>query len=993
MQAFRVEIELGRAGDDHAAVAAIGGRKLFKREGEPGLRVSELGVAAHHDAAAGTFKHAFLHLHPVVREQQPERAVGDRHALFGHGETHGVGGDPAVDARRRQAAAAGQLRIDAGIGTDADRNERPQQAQVGYVEPGIPHQRRAARQGERGAFAHQRAAAVEPQLAGFARVGDEADAGLAGSRVEIERQGGQAQRQRRFGQPHVARLAAQPQLAVESVGRAQIPVPIHPKIGRDGWRGLQQRQERCQRQIGEGATAGEACSLALELFDVQPATRHGQRQAVHLLLSARQQQRGGGHQFHWPVALHLGLIQLPAPHQIRIQPARQIRRRPPRRQAGVERQRVRIAATPQGHTHGIQALPGQPQPARIELAVERAVGRRLQIHSQCQGVGGDIARQAQAAGGDLRFDLQLGGDAAGAAATGQPPAQSQVQARQRRRVDVPDEPVARPAVRALQLRPVTGQIQIDVGIGEMAVFVAQPPMPAHRAACEFARRQDELRLQAQRRRQCTAHLATRIESRLGKFAEARRIDLTGLERGGEGARGVELQRALGIQPSRLSGEIRRLQTQGRIGMRQREPALPPSFADVGGERLARRVAVQLQRRLQARGIQLTMQSGQVEMRAAQVHAQAPVAPRARSAELPGRPQIDRQPTEIGTYAVAHHRAAQADERQAVLVEPPGLPVAETEVAQQAFARLAFEHAGKRQIGARRARHELARVDALPGHQQFGQTHACERRGFAAGQETHGFGLGIEPEHDRLQPSPHSERAVDRPGVLAHGIEAALQPEWRILAEVELATHLRPGRGSRHVAKPVAVAIVVDASVQVLEIERPTGIDHLEMRHVQHRYPNVHRQAQAGGQRRRRRVLFQDIDAHGLRRQQADLEPSAQQRARLPFQPRALHRDAPGVGGEDEPPDTDRDADMPSHAFEHQPPAAQACCRVAQPAKPGGRRRQPDHRRDQQRQHGQQRGRSPGDAPQNDTPSEKCRRNWRVASPYATSRFTGPTGER
>jgi len=51
----------------------------------------------------------------------------------------------------------------------------------------------------------------------------------------------------------VARLAHEAHLAVERVADAQIPVAVDPEIGGERRRGFQQRQERCQRQVGERA--------------------------------------------------------------------------------------------------------------------------------------------------------------------------------------------------------------------------------------------------------------------------------------------------------------------------------------------------------------------------------------------------------------------------------------------------------------------------------------------------------------------------------------------------------------------------------------------------------------------------------------------------------------------------------------------------------------------------------------------------------------------
>ena len=974
LQAFLVEVEPGRAGYCHVAVAAVGRHKFLEREREPGLRVFQLGVAAHHDAAAGAFQHALLYQDPVVRQLELERAVGDRHALLRHGETDGVGGNPAVDARCRQAAAAAQLRIDARIGADANRNERLQQSQVRHVELGIPRQRRAARQGECGLRADQHAPAIQTQLSCLVRVGGEPKMGLAAGRIDIEREGGQPHGQRRIGQPHIAGLATQLQPAIERLARAQVPVAVHAQVGGERRRRLQQREHGGQRQIGKRAAAGQMRALAIEAFDRQPAACHGQRQIVHLLSFARQQQVGGGHQFHWPVAQHLGLIQLPAPYPIRIQSPRQARRRAPRGRAGIERQRVRLAAPLQRRPNGVQVLPGQLHSARVELPVEHAAGGSLHVHAQIHGLGGDVAGQVQAAGGELRVDLQAGRIAAGAAATGQPPGQTQVQARQRRRIDVPDEPVARPAVRAFQLCPVAGQIQIDVGVDEMPVFITQPPLSAHRTAFKVARRQVELCLHARHGQQGAAGLAARVEPSARKLAETGRIDLRGIERSAEGTRGVEMERALCRQAPRLSGKTHRLQTQYRASVRQRKAALPPAFADIGRKRLARRITLQLQGRPQARGNQLAMQPGEIEAWTVQIHAQAAVAPLSAPVQLSGRTQIDRQCTEIGPHAVAHHRAGQIGERQAVLVEPPGQPVAEAEAAQQALARLAFEHAGKRQVGARRARGEQMRVDTLPGHQQPGQAHAREGRGFAAGHHGHASGLGIEAEDDGCQPPLHVERGAGRDGVAARGVEPPLQLERRVLVEFEPAADVRPGRGGRHAGEPIAVAVVVDASVQVLEVECAPAIDDSEMRHIPGGHVHVDRQAQAGGQRWRRRVRLQGLDPYGLRRQQADVEPPPQQRARLPFQPDLFECDALRIRRENEFRDVDGNADMSVHALDGQSPAAQENHRLAQPAESRVRRRHSDHHGDQQNQRCQQGGQSSQHALQNDTPSEKCRRN-------------------
>ena len=428
------------------------------------------------------------------------------------------------------------------------------------------------------------------------------------------------------------------------------------------------------------------------------------------------------------------------------------------------------------------------------------------------------------------------------------------------------------------------------------------------------------------------------------------------------------------QAPRLSSQTRRLQMQHRVGVRQRKATLSPAFADVGRERLARRVAVQLQAGLESRGIQLAMQPGEVEARAVQVHVQAAIAPLPASVQLSGCAQIDRQRAEIGLYAVAHHRAGEIGERQAILIEPPGQPVAEAEAAQQAFARLAFEYAGKRQVGGRCVGGEQTRIEALPGHQQPGQTHARKRRGFAAGHHGHAAGLRIEPETDGRQPPLYVERGADRNGIAARGLDASRQIERRVLAEFEPTRHGCPGSRDRHAGEPVAVAVAVEASMQMTEIERTPAIDDSEMRHIPGGHVHVEWQAQAGGQRRGRRVRLQDLDPYGLRRQQADVEPPFQQRARLPFQPDLFERDALRVRRENKFRDSDGNADMSVHPFDGQPSSAQGNGRLAQPAEPRVRRRHADRHDDQHDQRDGQRGQSPQHALQNDTPSEKCRRN-------------------
>src|SRR3569623_103030 len=128
---------------------------------------------------------------------------------------------------------------------------------------------------------------------------------------------------------------------------------------------------------------------------------------------------------------------------------------------------------------------------------------------------------------------------------------------------------------------------------------------------------------------------------------------------------MEMERALCPQAPRLSGKTRRLQTQYRASVRQRKPALPPAIANLGRERQARRITLQLQGRPQARGNQLAMQPGEIEAWTVLIHAQAAVAPLPAPVQLSGRAQLARQCTEIGPPTVAHHRAGLLGERLTV----------------------------------------------------------------------------------------------------------------------------------------------------------------------------------------------------------------------------------------------------------------------------------------------------------------------------------------
>ena len=190
------------------------------------------------------------------------------------------------------------------------------------------------------------------------------------------------------------------------------------------------------------------------------------------------------------------------------------------------------------------------------------------------------------------------------------------------------------------------------------------------------------------------------------------VDPGRVERGFKYATGVKLHAALCLQPPGLPAEIRILQTQNRICQAQGKAALPPAFGHIGSQGLALGIAGQAQRRLNAGGIQVAMYPCQIQARAIQVDRKLAIAPLAITAKAPGVTQVDFQRAEIGVHAIAHHRTGQVGQRQAILIEPAGLLVGETERAQQTFARLTFKHAGKRQISVRRIRRKLSWVDSL-----------------------------------------------------------------------------------------------------------------------------------------------------------------------------------------------------------------------------------------------------------------------------------------
>ena len=223
------------------------------------------------------------------------------------------------------------------------------------------------------------------------------------------------------------------------------------------------------------------------------------------------------------------------------------------------------------------------------------------------------------------------------------------------RVDVA---IAGLTIGPLETNPITGQIEVDVGIGEMAFGVTETAPAFDRTAFEFPWRQHEIGAQMHLRQHCAADLTARVQPRGREFAEARRIDPGGVELGGKRADAIQPHFALRRQPAGLAAESGPFQSHRAGIMQQPEIAPAPAFTNFSAELLPLCVAGQLQLRLDTGGIEVGVQAGQVQARAGQVEADATRAPLSASGQLAGRAEVDQQGAEIGARAIAQHRTGE-----------------------------------------------------------------------------------------------------------------------------------------------------------------------------------------------------------------------------------------------------------------------------------------------------------------------------------------------
>jgi len=144
-----------------------------------------------------------------------------------------------------------------------------------------------------------------------------------------------------------------------------------------------------------GCPRRELGALATELFDHDATARQRQRQVVHLLLIARQHQRGA-RSASWPGALHCSLAQLPAPDLVCIQSTARLTVTPSQASARRGQGYARCVAPA-----ALRAIRSRCPPAArraLQLAIECTGRGRLQLELQIQGIGSHVAGQPQSAG-------------------------------------------------------------------------------------------------------------------------------------------------------------------------------------------------------------------------------------------------------------------------------------------------------------------------------------------------------------------------------------------------------------------------------------------------------------------------------------------------------------------------------------------------------------------------------------------------------------------
>ena len=130
--------------------------------------------------------------------------------------------------------------------------------------------------------------------------------------------------------------------------------------------------------------------------------------------------------------------------------------------------------------------------ARFDGRIESPVGCSLQVELKIQLVGGKATWKPQFFGIQRGFYCRLQRIAAGVAAAAQTPGQTEIEARQRGCFNLPCQTVTGKTIGATETGQIAGQIQIDIGIDQMLLFITDTAAALDRPPFEFSRRQGEL---------------------------------------------------------------------------------------------------------------------------------------------------------------------------------------------------------------------------------------------------------------------------------------------------------------------------------------------------------------------------------------------------------------------------------------------------------------------------------------------------------------------